>query len=110
MAVSEDRKLWLKDAGERLAWTFVQAFAASIALAGAFGLDSLQAAAIAGLSAAISYFKSTLAALQPNTISPASTLPSGPDSPAVIDGDQVSVGIADADGNLVAVLKGSRPQ
>lgn len=46
-----------KDALERVAWTFVQGFAAALLAAGAFDLTALQTAAFGGLTAALAFVK-----------------------------------------------------
>ncbi len=52
-----------KDAVERVAWTFVEAFTAALIAVGVFALPALKAAGVAGLTAVLSVVK-TLAAKQ----------------------------------------------
>lgn len=52
-----------KDAVERVAWTFVEAFTAALIAVGVFDLPALKAAGVAGLTAVLSVVK-TLAAKQ----------------------------------------------
>lgn len=54
-------KPFWRDALERIAWTFLEAFAGALILAGVFDLTALKAAAIAGLAAVLTVVK-TLAA------------------------------------------------
>lgn len=74
--------LWLKDTGERLGFTFLEAFAAAAALSPVFDLSTVKSAAIAGTAAGLSYLKSTLTGLVPGTISPVS-LVSAPEGEAL---------------------------
>ncbi len=53
---------WLKDAALRVAWTFVQTFAAALVVLDA---DGLKTAAAAGVAAALSAAKSIIAAARP---------------------------------------------
>lgn len=59
--MSDATKAWLKDAGERVIWTFLQGFAAALVLAEGLNIDTLQAAALAGMMAAMSAVKSIAA-------------------------------------------------
>lgn len=65
-------KAWAADTIERLIWTFLQAFLATITLS---DMSTLRTAAIAGAAAALSALKSAVAARFPDTLSPASVVP-----------------------------------
>ena len=63
---------WFKDTAERALKSFVQAFVSVLIVSGAYDLDALKAATIAGITAGLTVVKSVIAALIPSDISPAS--------------------------------------
>lgn len=64
--------LWFKDMLERVGKSALQAFIAVIILHGTYSLDVVQAAAIAGLTAALTVVKAILATVIPSDLTPAS--------------------------------------
>lgn len=72
-------KAWLKDTAERVAATFAEGAVSAIILAPVLNIGALKTAALAGLMAAVTYLKSSLALLVPNTQSPASLVPADPE-------------------------------
>lgn len=71
---------WLIDSVERVALTFLEAFAAALLLGGQFDLSTAHAAALGGVGAALAVAKSIIAARFGGNLSPAS-LVSAPDQP-----------------------------
>jgi hypothetical protein len=61
-----------KDIAERLVFTFLEAFLGAMILSPVLNVSALKAAAFAGMAAALTYGKGTLAMLKPDTFSPAS--------------------------------------
>lgn len=59
--MSDSTKAWLKDAAERIVWTFIQGFAGALILAQTLDLETLEAAALGGLMAALSAVKAVAA-------------------------------------------------
>lgn len=55
--MTDPTRAWIKDALERVIWTFVQGFTAAIILADSLNLEVAGAAAMAGLMAAIAVVK-----------------------------------------------------
>lgn len=67
---------WLRDTIERTAATFVQAFIAAWLAAGSLDISTAQAAALAGIAAALAVVKAAIAARWPSdSVSPASLAP-----------------------------------
>ena len=52
---------FLRDAAERVFWTYLQALVGLLAVSGVTGLDSLQSAAIAAIPAALAAVKAIIA-------------------------------------------------
>lgn len=74
-----DTKKWAKDAAERVIATFIEAFLGAMLLSPVISISTLRAGAIAGMIAALSYVKSTVAMLLPSTgMSPASLVSTAP--------------------------------
>jgi hypothetical protein len=59
--MTDSTRAWIKDALERLIWTFIQGFAGALILAQTLDLETLEAAALGGLMAALSALKSVAA-------------------------------------------------
>ena len=72
---------WLRDTVERTAATFVQTFLALVLAAWQTGVDlaTVQAAALAGLAAALAVVKAAVAARWGGDVSPASLAPAAHD-------------------------------
>lgn len=67
---------WLRDTIERTAATFVQAFIAAWLASGTLDISTAQAAAVAGIAAALAVVKAAVAARWPaDAVSPASLAP-----------------------------------
>ena len=64
--------LWFKDMLERAGKSALQAFIAAFVLSGTLSLDTLEAAAIAGITAALTVVKAIVATFIPSDITPAS--------------------------------------
>jgi hypothetical protein len=73
--IKPEMKAYARDLAERVIVTFLQGFIAAWLLAPAYDTTFLKACAFAGLTAAASYVKNTLALLKSGTVSPASLAP-----------------------------------
>jgi hypothetical protein len=83
---AEMRKRYLRDVLERVAWTFLQAFAATLIASGFFSVDNvtdlsiLQKAGVAGVAAVLSLLKGVVAS-QIGSPYTAATLPATAETP-----------------------------